>query len=131
MIKVGGEYYHTIIAKHMRKLGRVLVCGSIQTYNEVEQKLCMYFIYFQGLLKSKEFLFKKYCSFYIDSATNVSILMKELTIQGFMCFTWYEKWPTAFVELNKYIQEVIIYSHVNYTNLILSRFHIFNREKSK
>jgi len=36
--------------------------------------------------------------------------MKELTIQGFMCFTWYEQWPTAFVELNKYIQEVMINS---------------------
>jgi NADPH-dependent curcumin reductase CurA len=32
---VGGDFYHTIINKHMKKHGRVLVCGSTSTYSNV------------------------------------------------------------------------------------------------
>ncbi|CAF0705338.1 unnamed protein product [Brachionus calyciflorus] len=76
---VGGDYYHTIINKHMRKGGRVLVCGSIQTYQDKDTR--------------------KY------DATNVSVLMNELSIYGFMCYSYYEQWPIAFTEMNKLIQE--------------------------
>lgn len=31
--------------------------------------------------------------------------MHELTIYGFMVYTYYEQWPEAFVEMNKLIQE--------------------------
>jgi NADPH-dependent curcumin reductase CurA len=40
---VGGDYYHTIINNHMKKRGRILVCGSIQTYNDIDAKLCKLF----------------------------------------------------------------------------------------
>ncbi len=79
--KVGGDYYHNIIRKHMKLNGRVLVCGSIETYNDSNEK--------------------QY------GPTNVAILMKELSVYGFMCFSHYEKWPESFVEMNKLIQSVI------------------------
>lgn len=41
---VGGQYYHDIINNHMRRGGRVLVCGSIENYNDVDQKLCNKYI---------------------------------------------------------------------------------------
>ena len=78
--KVGGDYYHTIIKKHMKKLGRVLVCGSIQTYNDKQERMF--------------------------AATNVDILIKEIIVRGFMCYTYYSQWPESFVEMNKLIQEV-------------------------
>ncbi len=40
--KVGGEWYHTIINKHLKKYGRVVICGSIENYNDKEPKLCKY-----------------------------------------------------------------------------------------
>lgn len=76
---VGGEFYSTIVNHHMRQNGRVLVCGSIRTYNNKER------------LKTDE--------------TNFDILMKQLTVMGFMCYNHYEDWPNAFVEINKLIQE--------------------------
>ena len=39
---VGGDYYHTVINHHMRNRGRVLVCGSIQTYNSIDAQLCKF-----------------------------------------------------------------------------------------
>ena len=40
--KVGGEYYHNVINNHLRQNGRVLVCGSIENYNDVDVKLCIF-----------------------------------------------------------------------------------------
>jgi prostaglandin reductase 1 len=40
----GGDYFTTVINKHMNKFGRVLVCGSISTYNDEKPRLCN-FIY--------------------------------------------------------------------------------------
>ncbi len=37
---VGGDYYHTIINKHLRKYARVSICGSIENYNDTEPKSC-------------------------------------------------------------------------------------------
>ena len=38
MKKVGGDFYHNIVLNHMKDFGRILVCGSIQTYNDTEVK---------------------------------------------------------------------------------------------
>jgi len=76
---VGDEFYTTIINKHLRSKGRVLVVGSIQNYNDTESKPV--------------------------PATNLSVLMKELTIKGFMVYTYYPEWPAAFTEMNQYIKE--------------------------
>lgn len=76
---VGGDYYHTIITKHMKSRGRILVVGSIQTYNDIDMKLF--------------------------PATNLSILMKELTVRGFMVYSCKQEWPQAFTYMNKLIQE--------------------------
>jgi NADPH-dependent curcumin reductase CurA len=40
---VGGEFFHTIMNKHMRKFGRILTVGSIQTYNDIQPKSCKSF----------------------------------------------------------------------------------------
>lgn len=37
---VGGEWYHTLINKHMKKYGRAVLCGSIENYNDKTPKLC-------------------------------------------------------------------------------------------
>jgi len=76
---VGGDFYHTIVAKHMRKFGRVLVCGSIQTYNDRVAKLY--------------------------HATNLAILFKELTVMGFTCYNHDDEWSQAFSTLKELIQE--------------------------
>ena len=39
---VGGDFNHTIINKHMKRYGRVTICGSIENYNELEPKLCKF-----------------------------------------------------------------------------------------
>lgn len=79
----------------MRKHGRILVCGSIQNYNDIEPKKCIYCLIF---------IFKIIKFFKVD-ATNISILMKELSVYGFMVYSYYEQWPQAFTEMNKLIQE--------------------------
>ena len=40
---VGGDFYHTIMAKHMKRYGRVSLCGSIENYNDKTPKLCKIF----------------------------------------------------------------------------------------
>lgn len=76
---VGGDYYHTVINKHLRMHGRLLVVGSIQTYNDTE---------------TRKF-----------PQTNLSILMKELTVKGFMVYSYASEWPAAFTEMNQYMQQ--------------------------
>lgn len=76
---VGGEYYHTIINKHMRKYGRASLCGSIENYNDKEIKLF--------------------------PATNNTIVTNELRVQGFIVLTFLKDWPTAFIEMNEYIKD--------------------------
>jgi len=82
---VGGENYHTIINKHMKKNGRIAVCGSIENYNDVEQK--------------------KY------PPTNFSILRNQLMIKGFIVLNYKKDWPSAFVEMQQYIKEGKLKSH--------------------
>lgn len=79
----------------MKKNGRILVCGSIQNYNDIEPKKCKIF----------SIILLYYLIFVLVEATNISILMKELTVYGFMVYSCYEKWPEAFTEMNKMIQE--------------------------
>ncbi len=66
----------------MRKDGRVLVVGSIENYNDVDKRSV--------------------------PATNISILRTELTVKGFMVYSYHNEWPNAFTQMNKLIQEVII-----------------------
>lgn len=37
---VGGDFFHTVVNKHMRKHGRVAICGCIESYNDKEIKTC-------------------------------------------------------------------------------------------
>jgi len=74
---VGGDFYHKVIAKHMKKYGRVSICGSIENYNDKQPKAY--------------------------PATNWSILQNELMIKGFICTTYKKDWPAALSEMNQYI----------------------------
>ena len=76
---VGGEWYHTIISKHMKKYGKVVLCGSIENYNDKTPKLY--------------------------PAVNFKILQSELTIRGMLVYTFYKDWPAALTEMNNYIKE--------------------------
>jgi prostaglandin reductase 1 len=77
---VGDEYYTTVINKHMRKDGRVLVVGSIENYNDVDKRSV--------------------------PATNISILMKGITVKGFLVYFFGQnEWANAFTQMNKLIQE--------------------------
>jgi NADPH-dependent curcumin reductase CurA len=67
----------------MRKDGRVLVVGSIENYNDVDKRSV--------------------------PATNISILMKGITVKGFLVYFFGQnEWANAFTQMNKLIQEVII-----------------------
>ncbi len=100
---VGGEFYHEILTKHMKLNGRVLVVGSIQTYNDIEAKQCKENEIFIELFEYLENLF-----LFSVPATNVSILMKQLTVRGFQVYLCENEWPQAFTEINKLIREVIL-----------------------
>jgi len=76
---VGGDWYQTILLKHMKRYGRVLICGSIENYNDKNPKLY--------------------------PATNWVILQNELKIFGFIVMTFKKEWPPAFAEMKKYIDE--------------------------
>ncbi len=45
---------------------------------------------------------------YLVPATNIAILMKQLTVRGFQVFLCQDEWPQAFTEMNRLIQEVSI-----------------------
>lgn len=76
---VGGEWYSTIINKHMKKYGKVLLCGSIENYNDKTPQLY--------------------------PATNLSILSKELRVQGIIVTTFLKEYGQAFTEMKKYMEE--------------------------
>lgn len=76
---VGGEWYHTVLTKHMKKYGRIALCGSIENYNDKDQKLF--------------------------PATNFTIVQQELKVQGFIIWSFKKDWPQAFTEMNGYIKE--------------------------
>jgi NADPH-dependent curcumin reductase CurA len=90
----------------MRSKGRVLVCGSIENYNDVDPKKCKNLI----IRRLFRFLFNlSLIRCKIDNATNLNVLIKELTVYGFMCYSYNEEWPKAFDEMNKLIQNVFNY----------------------
>lgn len=65
----------------MRKDGRVLVVGSIENYNDVDKRPV--------------------------PATNISILMKGITVKGFLVYFFGQNlWSNAFTQMNKLFQEV-------------------------
>jgi len=76
---VGGEYFPTIINKHLKQYGRVCCCGSIENYNDTEPK--------------------KF------PQINFTIVGKELKITGIMVNTYLKDWPAAFTEMNGYVND--------------------------
>lgn len=77
---VGADYYHNLISDHLNKYGRILCCGSIENYNQVDPNA------------------KKY------APTNIKILHKELSIYGMIVSTFFSEWGTAFTEMNKLVE---------------------------
>ena len=76
---MGGEWFETVLA-NMNTFGRVAVCGAISQYNLTEPPK---FRPVSGL-----------------------ILLHQLKVEGFNVTRWLSKWPDAFKELAKWIQEV-------------------------
>ena len=67
----------------MKKHGKILVVGSIENYNDVDKRPV--------------------------PATNISILMKGITVKGFLVYFFGQNlWSNAFTQMNKLIQEVIV-----------------------
>lgn len=79
MDSVGGDFYHTVVNNHMKLYGRVMVLGSIANYNDKTPALV--------------------------PQTNMTIFVKQLSVNGFLCFRYYDDWPKSFEVLNKLIQE--------------------------
>ena len=46
------------------------------------------------------------------------ILGKQIKVEGFTSFRWYEQWPTAFKEMAQWIQEVEV-ENMNMTLYII------------
>ncbi|CAF0752987.1 unnamed protein product [Brachionus calyciflorus] len=76
----GGTFYTSIIEHNMKNRGRVLVCGSIQTYCCVD--------------RSK-----------LEKDVSDVIKSKNLSCIDFRAYNYYNEWPKAFNELNKLIQD--------------------------
>ncbi|CAG4961162.1 unnamed protein product [Parnassius apollo] len=76
---VGGEI-SSIIISQMNAKGRVAVCGSISSYNEVSS----------NVVKAP--------------ILQPSIVFKELTIQGFLVKSFSKHWPEAFAQLVEWIK---------------------------
>ncbi|XP_046959917.1 prostaglandin reductase 1-like [Vanessa cardui] len=76
---VGGEMSSIIIGQ-MNKRGRVVVCGSISSYNEDQTQL--------------------------PKATILqpSILANELRVEGFVVMSWLDRWPEAIEQLITWIK---------------------------
>ncbi|KAL0849966.1 hypothetical protein ABMA28_011885 [Loxostege sticticalis] len=76
---VGGEI-SSIIMSQMNSFGRVSVCGSISSYNEDPSKM--------------------------PKATILqpSLVFKQLKVEGFMIWSWDDRWNEAYAELVKWIK---------------------------
>jgi len=70
---VGGEFFQEMITKHMAHYGRIAICGSIANYNDSEKPKV--------------------------PVINMDILFRELTIRGFMVYSFEKEFGTAFNEL--------------------------------
>jgi prostaglandin reductase 1 len=79
MDSVGGDFYHKIVNDHMKLYGRVMVLGSIANYNDKDKALV--------------------------PQTNMTIFVKQLSVNGFLCFRYYDDWPKSFVVINELIKE--------------------------
>ena len=44
--------------------------------------------------------------FHIGRQISRVILGKQLKVEGFLVYRWYDQWPTAFKEMAQWIQEV-------------------------
>lgn len=73
----GGDFFHTVVNKHMKTHGKITLCGSMSTYNEEKPRLY--------------------------PAINETCIHCELNIFGFISFTYKKHWPEAFNEMKGYI----------------------------
>ncbi|CAH2037142.1 unnamed protein product, partial [Iphiclides podalirius] len=97
---IGGEI-SSIIISQMNKFGRITVCGCISSYNEDPKQL--------------------------PKATILqpALLFKELTIRGFLVWSWYERWPEAFSQLVEWIKSGKLKVEENVTNGFENIFNAF------
>ena len=90
----------------MKSGGRILVAGSISTYNATDEKKCNLYTVLIKFSNAIEFWLNRALK---DPTTNLSILMKSLTVKGFIASSFIDQWPRAFTEMNKLIQEVFFF----------------------
>lgn len=76
----GGTFYSSIIEKNMKDNGRVLSCGSIQTYCAED--------------KSK-----------LEKNVDEFVKSKNLSVIEFRVYNHYDEWPKAFNEMKQLIQD--------------------------
>jgi prostaglandin reductase 1 len=76
---VGGEFFDTVLPQ-MNTFGRISICGIISTYNDSDELS-------KGL------------------SMNKLILLKQLTVRGFIVIRWINQWDDAFKEMAQWISE--------------------------
>lgn len=90
-----------MVTKHMAHFGRVSICGSIANYNDTEKAKC------KNIIRSFEInSFNCFLFLSLDPQINMDILLHELTIRGFMVYSYQKEFPTAFNELTPLVKKV-------------------------
>lgn len=107
--KVGGEM-SSIIMQQMNVFGRVCVCGSISAYNHLQSGLPKG----EALLPNKFKQYKVKWSVLLASVVQLSILHKQLRVEGFLVHRWIDKWAEAVNQNLEWVEEnkLIIREHV-------------------
>lgn len=86
----------------MRDFGRISVCGSISTYNDVTPTMA--------------------------PACESMFVFKQLKMEGFLVGRWTSRWMEGLTQMSKWIQEVS--SNKLVSKFGINLLHFLNREKS-
>ncbi|GAB6033240.1 hypothetical protein CHUAL_012843 [Chamberlinius hualienensis] len=77
---VGGQFSSKVLW-HMNALGRICVCGAISTYNDLEDKITL------------------------APCVQLPLITRQLTMTGFLVFSWEKEYPRGLKQLAEWIKE--------------------------
>ena len=106
-MQVGGEFFDTVIPM-MNTFGRVALCGQISSYNKTGPDL--------GTHSDIDSFRESHpgCNCFpstIAPRIGIHMIGKQLRVQGFVGWAYGDRWQDAFLQMDKWIQEVCDVMH--------------------
>ena len=116
----------------MKKNGRACICGSIQTYNDLEPKSCKWFSHKSFFVSKTKFFWRIFFRITIDPTVDLIVKEKHIKLYELSVYNYEIEWPEAFKEIKQLLEQVrFVFQLFIYDSNVYCLMFSFKRTKSK